>query len=82
MSVEAVTFSQLKCDGCGKTHPDLTRRGATSIRIAASNDGWKFAEFDDVPRNQKGVRLWDSCAECPLPSTGAEAHAMKKGRQP
>ena len=48
------TFSQIKCDGCGKTHPELTRRGATSIRIAASNDGWKFAEFDDVPRKPEG----------------------------
>jgi hypothetical protein len=77
VSAVSISFTQLVCDTCGKSHQGMAV-GATSARIAASRDGWKFAEYSDIPRNQKGPRLWDSCAECPIPESSAAAIGLKK----
>lgn len=76
MSIQAITFSQVACDGCGAEYApaELTvYKGATAARIAASRGGWKFAEYPDHKRNMPGPRMWDACPDCPLPATSTEA---------
>ena len=78
MSIQAVSFSQVVCDGCGAEFAPAERtvyKGATAARIAASRDGWKFAEYPEHKRNLPGPRMWDACPDCPLPATSAEAQA-------
>jgi hypothetical protein len=82
VSVRAVGFSRLVCDGCGAEHPELAS-DATSARIRAAADGWKFRQYDartgtGVPRNQKGPRQWDACPQCEIPETAAAAMAAGK----
>lgn len=79
MSIRAVAFSQVACDNCGSVHKAI-ERGATSARIAASRDGWQFAEFPDLPRNKEGPRQWDSCPDCELPASSQEAMAQYRAR--
>lgn len=82
MSVGAITYSQVICDGCGAVHPPLEQgampaKGATSARIAAAMEGWKFTEYPECKRNEKGPRLWDACPACDLPETFADAKALR-----
>jgi hypothetical protein len=84
VSVVAVGFSRLVCDGCGTEHPELAT-DATSARIKAAPDGWKFRQYDarkgtGVPRNQKGPRQWDACPKCEIPETSDAAMAAGKAR--
>ena len=84
MSVRTVSFSRLACDGCGAEHPELAT-DATSARIKAAPDGWKFRQYDvrkgnGVPGNQKGPRQWDACPECEVPKDSAAAMAAGKAQ--
>lgn len=81
MSVVPVGFSQLVCDGCGAAYENLDE-DAISVRIKAAPDGWKFRQYttakgNGVPRNQKGPRQWDSCPNCDVPATSADAQKRR-----
>ncbi len=45
MSATTVSMCRLVCDTCGATRDTLTQ-GATSARIQAAGEGWKYAEYD------------------------------------
>jgi len=60
----------LTCDGCGVKRPTVAD-DATSARLAAAADGWKYRAFSrkGVRQGTPGhLRAVDTCAECPLPS--------------
>jgi hypothetical protein len=79
VSIKAVSFAQVACDNCGVVHKGM-QRGGTSARIAASRDGWRFAEFPELPRNKEGPRQWDSCPDCEIPASGQDAMTLYQAR--
>lgn len=78
MTATVVSYTHLECDSCGTSRPTPTK-GATSARLAAATEGWKFAEWDT--RQQRILpRHWDACPECPLPEGPQDAHKIRQQR--
>lgn len=83
MTVKPVHRCYLICDGCGRERFTLGA-DATTIRIAAAAEGWKFIQYNrrlGGRRKQIGPRQWDACPDCEVPPTVEDAYAIRQSRK-
>lgn len=79
MTTRPIHHTAVVCDACGRQQEGLLL-DATSARLAAARDGWKYTKYDRRLRQPKahqyGPRVFDSCPDCPLPETPEEAQRL------
>jgi hypothetical protein len=95
MTSRVVAYAQIECDSCGTRREDVDQ-DATTARINASRDGWKYVAFHirgkglqkrKLSSTRDGFevdtvpRQWDCCPSCPMPGSAGDAAAIRDERQ-